>query len=89
MLATRRGSLEAAQEELDEFIELAGIRIEPLTAGLARMALVARVRYGRGFGARAKLNFGDAMSYALAKSLNAPLLFIGDDFTHTDIRSAL
>lgn len=37
----------------------------------------------------AKLNFGDCMTYALAASLDAPLLFKGDDFAQTDIRSAL
>ena len=35
------------------------------------------------------LNFGDAFSYALAKSLDAPLLFIGNDFAETDIKPAL
>jgi ribonuclease VapC len=35
------------------------------------------------------LNFGDAFSYALAKSLDAPLLFIGNDFAGTDIAPAL
>ena len=89
VLAARRGSLEAAREELDEFVDLIGIRIEPLTASQAKAALTARVRYGRGFETRAKLNFGDAMAYALAKELDAPLLFISDDFTHTDIRAAL
>jgi ribonuclease VapC len=37
---------------------------------------------------KAGLNFGDCFSYALAKTLGAPLLFKGDDFTHTDIRPA-
>lgn len=37
----------------------------------------------------AKLNFGDCFSYALAKSLNAPLLFKGDDFGQTDIVPAI
>jgi ribonuclease VapC len=36
----------------------------------------------------ARLNFGDCLSYAVAKHLDAPLLFKGDDFTHTDIESA-
>jgi ribonuclease VapC len=35
------------------------------------------------------LNFGDTFSYALAKALDAPLLFVGDDFATTDVRSAL
>ena len=35
------------------------------------------------------LNFGDAFSYALALTLEAPLLFIGDDFGTTDVTAAL
>ena len=37
----------------------------------------------------AALNFGDCFSYALARDSGAPLLFKGDDFTHTDVRNAL
>lgn len=65
------------------------IEIVPFDAEQARLALDARIRYGRGFGAPAKLNLGDCFSYALAKTLNAPLLYIGDDFSKTDVRSAL
>jgi len=55
----------------------------------ARIALEARIRYGRGFGAPAKLNLGDCFSYALAKTLRAPLLYVGNDFDKTDVKSAL
>jgi ribonuclease VapC len=54
-----------------------------------RLAIEARIRFGRGFGHAAKLNFGDCFSYALAKTLRAPLLYTGGDFDHTDVRSAL
>jgi ribonuclease VapC len=37
----------------------------------------------------AKLNFGDCFAYALAKTTGGPLLFIGADFGHTDIMSAI
>lgn len=44
----------------------------------------------RRFGGRpARLNFGDCMVYAVAKALDAPLLYKGEDFARTDIRSAL
>lgn len=36
-------------------------------------------------GAPASLNYGDCMSYAVAKALDAPLLFKGRDFLHTDL----
>jgi ribonuclease VapC len=52
-------------------------------------AVDAFMRFGRGRSHPAKLNFGDCMAYALAKSLDAPLLYKGDDFAKTDIRSAL
>ncbi|WP_293474434.1 type II toxin-antitoxin system VapC family toxin, partial [Phenylobacterium sp.] len=37
----------------------------------------------------ARLNLGDCFAYALAKHLDAPLLYKGDDFAKTDVRSAL
>ncbi|NIJ30416.1 ribonuclease VapC [Sphingomonas insulae] len=44
----------------------------------------------RRFGGRpARLNFGDCMVYAVAKALDAPLLYKGEDFARTDIRPAL
>ena len=48
----------------------------------------AFVRYGKGSGHPAQLNFGDLFSYALAKSRGLPLLFKGNDFSNTDIQSA-
>ena len=67
----------------------AQIRIEPVTEVQAEMAIDAYARFGRGRGHPARLNFGDCFSYALAKALDVPLLFKGDGFPHTDIRSAL
>lgn len=52
-------------------------------------AIAARLKFSRGSGHAAKLNFGDCFSYALAKTRNLPLLFKGEDFVHTDIESAL
>jgi ribonuclease VapC len=51
-------------------------------------ALDAYLRYGKGVH-RAGLNLGDCFAYALAKQLDAPLLFKGDDFGVTDVRPAL
>lgn len=47
----------------------------------------AWVRYGKG-NSPAGLNFGDCFSYALARTLDRPLLFKGGDFTRTDVRAA-
>jgi len=41
-------------------------------------------RFGKGRH-RAALNYGDCFSYALSTVLAEPLLFKGDDFTHTDV----
>lgn len=57
----------------------------------AETALIARegyLQWGKGVHS-AGLNFGDCFSYALAKQLDCPLLYIGNDFSRTDIRSVL
>lgn len=61
------------------------IEIQTVTA---QDALDAYLRWGKGVH-RAGLNMGDCFAYALAKALDAPLLYKGDDFPRTDIRSAL
>lgn len=52
-----------------------------------RVAVEAAWRYGRGRH-RAGLNFGDCLTYAVASLANEALLFVGDDFTHTDLVAA-
>ncbi len=52
------------------------------------LAFAAYRRYGKG-NHPAGLNFADCASYALAKSLDAPLLFKGGDFAKTDVRRAV
>jgi ribonuclease VapC len=74
----------AGGRELDLLIAKAGLSIEPVTADQADAAREAWRRYGKGRHS-ASLNFGDCFSYALAKVTGEPLLFKGDDFTHTDI----
>ena len=78
-----------AIQYLDAFIDEAGIILTPVDTEQIRVALRARIMFGRGMGHGGVLNFGDSFSYALAKTMDAPLLFIGDDFTKTDIVSAL
>ena len=64
------------------------VQIEEFTEADALVALVACARYGKGRHPAA-LNFGDCCAYALAKSLNLPLLYKGNDFAQTDVASAL
>ena len=73
----------------DALIETARIGLEPLSVLQARIASAAYATFGRGTGHPAKLNFGDCYAYALAKARNEPLLFKGDDFTHTDVLKAI
>lgn len=70
----------------DMLNELA-LMVEPVALADAWLAAEAYRRFGRGRHP-AKLNYGDCFAYALARRLDLPLLFKGDDFRHTDIRSA-
>lgn len=74
---------------VDRLLDDYGIRIEAFDADQARAAAQAYRDYGRSSGHPARLNLGDSYSYALAHVTGEPLLFRGDDFTHTDVRRAL
>jgi ribonuclease VapC len=74
---------------LDDLLENSKIMIEPVTAEQARIARQAYREFGKGSGHRAGLNFGDCFAYALARVKREPLLYKGDDFVHTDVRSAV
>jgi ribonuclease VapC len=75
------------QALLDRFLRDFGV--VPVVFGERhwREALEAFWRFGKGRHA-ASLNFGDCLSYAVAKLSGHPLLFVGDDFSHTDIEVA-
>ncbi|MGD0732221.1 MAG: type II toxin-antitoxin system VapC family toxin [Terracidiphilus sp.] len=79
----------ALSNEIDDLIEYFEIDIEPLTAAQAKIARQAYRVYGKGSGHPANLNFGDCFSYALARDKREPILYKGDDFAHTDLRSAM
>ena len=73
---------------LDEALRRLEIGIEDVTAEVAWLALDAWRRFGKGRHPVA-LNFGDSFAYGLARARNESLLFVGQDFAQTDIRSAL
>ena len=73
---------------LDAFMLRSGMAAMEVSPRIANIAFDAYRRYGKGTGHGAALNYGDCFSYALAKHLGAPLLFKGDDFSHTDIQAA-
>jgi ribonuclease VapC len=89
LAARRKRDPIRAIDDLDDFVEEAGITLVSVDPAQARLALRARIRFGRGMGHGGVLNFGDAFSYALACTREAPLLFIGNDFATTDVAVAL
>jgi len=84
----RKLRLEDPRAQLLADLTRMGLSIVPVTAEQAHVAVEARLQYGKGRH-RAALNFGDSFVYALAKVTDEPLLFKGDDFAHTDVRTAL
>jgi ribonuclease VapC len=83
------GGLNAAAQDLDDFMARGSIQTVAIDPDHARSALLAHGRFGKGQNNRAKLNMGDCFAYAVAKSRNASILFVGDDFNHTDLPDAL
>lgn len=74
---------------VDDLLDALGVEVEPFTADQVSVASAAYADFGRGSGHPAQLNFGDCFAYALARATGEPLLYKGDDFVHTDVRSAL
>lgn len=74
--------------EYELLFETAGLTIAPFDEQQSMLAFEGFRRWGKGIHP-AGLNFGDCAAYALAKSLDAPLLFKGEDFARTDVRLAL
>ena len=64
------------------------VKVGSITPEISEAAITAFDRYGKGRNPAA-LNMGDCYSYALAKTLRVPILFKGDDFTRTDLESAV
>ena len=77
-----------AAQTVDRLIQDAGIQIENFTAQHLEFARAAYSRYGKGRNSGG-LNYGDCFSYALAKATGLPLLFKGEDFSKTDLLTAL
>lgn len=84
MILRARGGPDSA-EDFWHFLAINGIAVASFDEHQARVASEAFGRFGKGIHSRARLNLADCAAYALARSLSAPLLFKGDDFTHTDV----
>jgi ribonuclease VapC len=83
-----QGRLERVNgREVDDLIQSLPLEIWPIDLDQLHWARFAFETYGRGRHP-AKLNFGDCLSYALAKTTGEPLLYKGSDFAQTDLSSA-
>jgi ribonuclease VapC len=76
-----------ASRRFDDFFRASRIAVETVTVKQAEIARQAYRDFGKGRH-KAGLNFGDCFAYALAKELDEPLLFKGDNFRHTDVEAA-
>jgi ribonuclease VapC len=87
-LATISGLMPtAADGEVTRALHEANIVVVPIDEEIAHAAVAAFERYGKGH-SKARLNFGDCLSYACARTHGARLLYKGNDFARTDIEAA-
>jgi ribonuclease VapC len=85
--ALRRGA--TAPREVAALMETHRIEVVAVDERQVALAGEGHTRFGKGRGeSPAVLNFGDLFAYALARQLDAPLLFKGDDFSQTDVKAA-
>jgi ribonuclease VapC len=86
MAVDRRGDA-AARNAFSDFFDRGDFKIIPVTPEIAALARHAFAEWGKARH-RARLNMGDCIAYATARSTGRPLLFKGNDFIHTDIEPA-
>lgn len=86
VVQARQGA--AAAHDAEAMLTRLAVTTETVDGPQAEAAIAAWRRFGKGRHP-AGLNLGDCFSYALARALDASLLFKGNDFAQTDIASAL
>ena len=74
----------AGTQQLERLLRRADVDVLDVTEAMGDEAIEGWRRFGKGRHAAA-LNFGDCFTYALARSLNAPVLCTGNDFVRTDV----
>ena len=87
IMRSRKGDI--GVKDLFALLTTLRVQVSAYDEPQARAAIDAFARFGKGMGTAAKLNMGNCASYALAKTLNMPLLFKGNDFPATDITAAV
>jgi ribonuclease VapC len=83
IVAARRNLAQEAALLLDGL----GLQVMPVTSTSAKRIARIYAQWGKGLH-RAGLNFGDCFAYEVAKDRACPLLFVGDDFSRTDVIDA-
>lgn len=83
-IVMQRRQGDEGEARFDRLVRRLDLEIVPVTREHAEIARASFRRFGKGRHP-AGLNFGDCFAYALARSLGEPLLFVGDDFSQTDI----
>lgn len=86
VVESRQGPVAVA--DMEAMLNRLAVATETVDSDQANAAFAAWRRFGKGRHP-AGLNLGDCFGYALARTLGASLLFKGNDFTQTDIASAL
>ncbi|MCQ4189770.1 type II toxin-antitoxin system VapC family toxin [Methylocystis suflitae] len=74
-------------EEMSRLIDGLGFDVLNVTPASARRVAETYARWGKG-AHPAGLNFGDCFAYEAAKEHSCPLLYVGDDFSRTDVAAA-
>jgi ribonuclease VapC len=73
------------ETRIQAFLHEARLKLAPMDAATASLAVKAFADYGKGRGHPAQLNLADCLSYACAKAQGVPLLYKGKDVSHTDL----
>jgi ribonuclease VapC len=76
------------RDEVNQLINGLGFEIVSVTAASARRIAEAYDKWGKDVHPAA-LNYGDCFAFEVAKEYSCRLLYVGEDFTQTDIESAL
>jgi ribonuclease VapC len=84
----RKVAVSTAENDVLDLCWRTRIALVGIEAGQTALATAAFARFGKGRH-KARLNMGDCFAYAAARAQNAKILFVGDDFLHTDLESPL
>ena len=88
LMRENQWSSEEAGAVVREFMDAASIKVVMISESIATSAVRAFEQFGKGRHP-AQLNMGDCFAYAAARAYRAALLYKGNDFTQTDLKSAL